>query len=360
MFRTRRWGVGRGPSGLALILALQAAGAARSRADEVVLVPNSTVKEGGSGGRVRGSVQSESPSEVVVKLGANTIHVPADQVVSVRYDNQPPSMALAESNESGGQFAKAIEFYKKAVTEASGKPLAEQAAKFKVAEVSADLALTDPTKVAEAVGLLDGFVRAYPNARQTAPALEALARLQLQKGDVAGVEKTAGALAKLPQGADRAAVLKAKILAKQGDHAQAVADLDRQVKAAPEGSARQRELRLAKAESLAALKKFAEAEADVRSVIKALPPEDAASQSAAYNTLGDCLRAAGRPKDALLAYLHTDVLYSKDKEQHPRALAQISQVWRELRRDDRADEAAAKLKAEYPQSPWVAAAKPNP
>ena len=41
--------------------------------------------------------------------------------------------------------------------------------------------------------------------------------------------------------------------------------------------------------------------------------------ASAYNTLGDCLRAAGRPKDALIAYLHTDVLFAKDKEQHPRA-----------------------------------------
>jgi hypothetical protein len=71
------------------------------------------------------------------------------------------------------------------------------------------------------------------------------------------------------------------------------------IKNAPDGSTRQREARLAKAESLVVLKKFAEAEADVRAVIKATPTEDYQAQSAAYNTLGDCLRAAGKPKDAL-------------------------------------------------------------
>ena len=55
-------------------------------------------------------------------------------------------------------------------------------------------------------------------------------------------------------------------------------------------------------------------------MIQAAPAEDVPAQAAAYNTLGDCLRAANRPKDALLAYLHTDLLYSKDKEEHPRAL----------------------------------------
>ena len=88
-------------------------------------------------------------------------------------------------------------------------------------------------------------------------------------------------------------------------------------------------------------------------MIQGAPAEDAATQAAAHNTLGDCLRAAGRPKDALYAYLHTDLLFFKDKEQHPRALAQIVQIWRELKRHDRADEALDRLKAEYPKSPYL-------
>jgi hypothetical protein len=57
-------------------------------ADEVVLVPNSTVK-GVAGGWVRGTVQSETPTEVVVKLGATTTTVPTGEIVSIRYDGQP-------------------------------------------------------------------------------------------------------------------------------------------------------------------------------------------------------------------------------------------------------------------------------
>ena len=111
------------------------------------------------------------------------------------------------------------------------------------------------------------------------------------------------------------------MLAKQGKHDEAIAELDRLIASSPKGSERQRAAMLAKAESLAAMKKFKEAETLVREVIQGSPAEDAASQAPAYNTLGDCLRAANRPKDALIAYLHTDLLYSKDKEEHPRALA---------------------------------------
>ena len=340
------------PAG-SLLLALAVAPA---WADDVILVPNATVKNA-TGGRVRGNVQSESPAEVVVKLGATTTSVPTGEIVSISYTGQPPTMVQAETRESAGALAEAADLYKKAAGEAEGKPFVQQAARFHQAHALGELALADASRAAEAIGLLESFVRAHPASRHTVPALEALARLQLQKGDVAAVEKTLAEMAKLPQSADRAAVLRARLYARQGDYDKAAAEYDRLIKAAPEGSVRRRDARLAKAESLAGQKKFDAAEAEVRAVIQATAPEDAATQSAAYNTLGDCLRAAGKPKEALDAYLHTDLLYSKDKEQHPRALAHISQLWRVLKRDDRADEIWQQLKKDYPNSQWLSAAR---
>jgi tetratricopeptide (TPR) repeat protein len=341
-------------AGLALVLALFAV--VPIVADEIQLVPNSTVK-GAIGGRVRGTIQSESPAEVVVKLGNNTINVPTGEIDQIRYDGQPPSLTLAESRESSNQLAEAADLYKKAAAEAAGKPFVEQAAKFRQAQVLAELALSDPGRANEAIGLLEGLLKAFPSSRHTVAAFESLTRLQLQKADYPAAERTIAEMAKLPQSNDRAAVLRARVYDKKGDHARAIAEYDRLIQGAPEGSPRQRDARLAKVESLVGLKKFAEAEADVRAVIKSAPAEDYQAQSAAYNALGDCLRAAGKPKDALLAYLHTDLLYAKDKEQHPRALAQLSRLWRTLKRDDYADEALVRLKQEYPQSPWLAAAR---
>ena len=89
-------------------------------ADEVVLVPGSSVKQA-IGGRVRGQIQSESPAEVVVKLGSNTTSVPNDQIVTIRYDGQPATLQLAETRETTGQLAEAAELYKKAASEAMDK-----------------------------------------------------------------------------------------------------------------------------------------------------------------------------------------------------------------------------------------------
>jgi tetratricopeptide (TPR) repeat protein len=321
-------------------------------ADEVVLIPGSTVKQAISG-RVRGQVQSESPSEVQVTLGANTTAVPTDQIISIRYDGQPATLQLAETRESAGQLAEAAELYKKAAGEAAGKPFVLQTALYHEAAALTELALIEPQRTKDAKDRLLRFIRTYPNSRHIIAAREDLARLQVSTGDLKAAEATIADLAKLPKAAQRAAVLRAKLLARQGSHAEAVSELDRLISTLPDRSAEQREARLAKAESLVGMKKFKEAETLVRQVIQAAPAEDVPAQAAAYNTLGDCLRAANRPKDALLAYLHTDLLYGKDKEQHPRALRQIERLFRQLKQDGRADEYVQRLRLEYPRSPWL-------
>jgi len=339
-----------------LVFCLAATAALQARADVVNLIEGTTFKQG-QGGAVRGTVQSESSSEVVVSLGNATIRVPTDQIASVEYQGQPASMQLGETRERAGQLAAAAAEFAKAATEAAGKPFIVEAARFREAKCLADLALTDPTRVGEAVGRLSAFLQTASKGRHAAAALETLAKLHIHAKDYAAAEAAVAELAKIPLAADRAAILKARVLVKQANFAAAGAELDRLIEASPDGSAQRREARLTKVEALIGEKKFADAESLVRQVIADSPAEDALAQSPAYNALGDCLVAANRPKEALLAYLHTDLLYSKDKEQHPRALHQISQLFRRLGQTIRADEYAQRLKQEYPNSPWANASQ---
>lgn len=322
-------------------------------ADEIVLIPNATFKL--PGGRVRGQISSETPAEVKIKppTGAEQV-VPTDQIASITYDGQPPSLALAESRESAGNLADAADLYKKAATEAASKPLAAQAANFGRLRVLSDQAFSSPDKADAVITELDAFLKANPGSRHTAPALELLIRLALTKNDVARAETALGELtAKVPSAADRSVIWKARIASRKGQYDQAIAELDRLLAAASADPAKAREIKLAKAEALTAAKKFEPGLAIVLEVIKESPPEAADVQAIAHNTLGDCYRAAGRPKDALIAYLQTDILYDKDKEQHPRALAQIAQIFRELKQDGRADEVQDRLKQLYPNSPYA-------
>ena len=319
------------------------------RADDVNLVTGAKFEQA-IGGRVRGQVQSESPTEVVVQLGANTTKVPTELIQSIRYDGQSASFALGEARESAGQLAEAAELFKKAAAESAGKPYPLQAALFREAEVLTDLAPSSPTasrtpRTSSRSSCEPTRRAATPSGRGPAwrafswpPAISRRRGRHRRAGQASqGRRARGGAAHQAPGQAEQA----------QGSDRRA-RQADRRF---PKGSERLRAAQLAKAESLAGLKEFTKAETLLREVIKATPPEDAAGQAPAYNTLGDCLRAANRPKDALLAYLHTDLLYSKDKEEHPRALHQISLIFRQLKQDGRADEFAQPLENRIPSQP---------
>ena len=100
-------------------------------------------------------MQSESPSEVVVLLGATTTTVPTDQIQSIRYDGQSASFQLAEARESSNQLAESAELFKKAATESSGKPFPLPGRLFREAEVLTELALIEPDRAKEAKDKLD-------------------------------------------------------------------------------------------------------------------------------------------------------------------------------------------------------------
>lgn len=331
-----------------LVTVMVLAGTAKA-VDTITLIPNSTIKA--PGGQVRGMIESESPA--VVKISGQ--NVPVEQIEAINYEGQPGAVPLAEAAEKGGNLDSAADLYKKAAEAAGAKPYIVQMALFNHARILAEQGAGSPAKADEAIKTLENYLKTYPQSRHLGPALEALANLQLQKADADAAEKSVAAMTKVPWIADRAVILKTEVMARRGQYDQAVATLDQLIASAPKDSTEARDAKLAKAKNLAALKMFDQAETLVKEVIKQSPPEAAETQAVAHNTLGDCLRAANRPKDALFAYLQTDILYDKNKEQHARALSEIAQLWSVLKQDGRAAETTERLKQLYPQSPYLSA-----
>jgi tetratricopeptide (TPR) repeat protein len=73
----------------------------------------------------------------------------------------------------------------------------------------------------------------------------------------------------------------------------------------------------------------------------------------AYNALGTCHLKADRPQDALLAFLHVDLLFYQDAEVHAEALYYLSELWRTVNKSDRAIRTRSLLKSRYSGSPWA-------
>jgi predicted Zn-dependent protease len=324
------------------------------RADEISLKPDAVPKGGSI--RLVGTILAESPAAVRIQTTAGTTDVPLGQIDSITYTGQPAGLSQGRIRDRAGDPIGALELYGKAVAEVGSAttPVAA-AARFGQASAQARLAESDPGARAQAFKMLDSFVTTFPSSRQLGPALEAIVRLSIAADDVPRAEAAATRMASIPSLADRAAMLQARVMVKKGDTDAALKKLEPLVAAAKKGTPGAVELGLAQAETLSAAGRASEAEAAARAVIAACPPEQADVQALAHNTLGDCLRASGKLKDALLAYLKTDILYDEDREQHARALSRIAQLWRQLGQPERADEAAARLRETYPMSPFTLA-----
>ena len=330
-------------------------------ADDVRLIPGASFKGPAVvGGRVRGTSIEETPETLTVKVGGQTVAIPVDQVERVTYDQAPASLTAAASLARGSNFARAVEEFQKAANEARNQPLARQAALFGYHSLNGRAALGDPAAAPEAIRNLEGFLKEFPKARQRGDALISLIRLQISIDDFDGARRNVQELGSIAWAADLAKVFNARIAAKSNDAAArttALTELDSVIGSSSANPVIKRDAQLAKSQVLAASRKFEEARRVVEEVIAGADPEDAPTLAAAHNTLGDCLVAENRPKDALMNFLHVEILYNSEREQHARALAAIVSLWNTLGKPERAREVLGKLKSEYPQSPYTAQAE---
>ncbi|WP_169975267.1 tetratricopeptide repeat protein [Tautonia rosea] len=325
-----------------------------SVADDVVLVPGSTITA--PGGRIRGKVERETPE--LVRIEGR--EVPLDQIAEVTYDTPGATFTQAKARENSGDLEQAAELYQQASREVNN-PLLAQDARFRSASALARRAQVDPSKREAAIEALRAITTDLSSSRHYGPALELLSTLQLDARDFDAADRALQELAKLSWASDRAAVLRSQVMVKRGQSEQALQELESLVDRLPEGSIARIRADLARAEALAGLSRFDEAENVVRLVIDEADPEDASTLAPAYNTLGDCLRAAGKPRDALFAYLNTDILYPSQADEHARSLAAIAQLWRVLDRDDRAASVVERLREQYPNSRHLpSATEPTP
>jgi TolA-binding protein len=88
-------------------------------------------------------------------------------------------------------------------------------------------------------------------------------------------------------------------------------------------------------------------------VIAKADPENEELHARAYNLLGECYRVTGKRQAAILAFLHTDLLYSRFPQLHAEALGKLVELFTADQKTERAAQARAQLKEKYPHSVWA-------
>ena len=223
---------------------------------------------------------------------------------------------------------------------------------------TARLALAGEGSKADAGRRLLAFEKAHKNSYHYFEVCEALGDVfaALGKFDQAETYYDKLAAAPWPEYKKRANVLVGRALVGQKQYDSAITRFNEALSSKGEVKESERlalAASLGKASALAGLGKNEEAIAEVNKIIAAADPENLELHARAYNVLGNCYKAANKKKDALLAFLHVDLLYSRFPEQHAEALANLATLWSEVDKADRATAAKNLLKEKYPGSAWA-------
>ncbi len=304
---------------------------------------------------VQGKVSGVSRDQVTVDLSGAQKIVDVRQVVTITFGGEPSDLTLARMNAGAHQDRRALDSLEKIDVAAIRRDEVRRDVEFYKALCKANLAMGGDGSIRDAGNLMLDFVQKNPNSHHYYQACEVLGGLLVEVGNYAVAEKYYGEIAKAPweDFRLRARRLVGQTQLAQKDFAKAIATFD-QVSAAAASDAdsnHQKMLaRIGKALGLAETNQSKQAVQMLQAIVKDVDDGQLEYFALAYNALGKCYEKAGQPHDAILAYLHVDILCAQLPGPHAEALASLVPLWREVGDVERSDETLARLKQLYPNA----------
>ena len=315
-----------------------------------------------------GRLTEITANELTLESSATTKTIPVNEVELVNFDSEPTELAQARVAAHAGRYEDALTLLGKINADSVVRPEVASDIEYYKAFCAARLALAGVGSKAEAGRSLLNFEKAHKTSLHYYQACATLGDLLVALGKfdqekdgktLAGAESYYNKLAEAPwpEYKQRAALLVGRALIARKQFEAAIDKFDEVLASTAEGKeAEQNKLAaaLGKASAMAGAGKTDEAIKSIEDIIAKADPENQELHARAYNALGNCFKAAGKIKEAIIAYLHVDLLYARFPEQHAEALANLATLFAEDGKNDRAAQARAMLKEKYPTSVWAA------
>ncbi len=323
-----------------------------------------TVYLKGSGGeRKVGTITGESTTELVVSSGVGSLKkefkIPANEVDRVDFEEEPLRLQIVRGNEGQGKLDDALAGYQEMLGEVQpDNQIVRTDVEFLIARTMAKIAKGDPSKLDEAITKLEAFKTTHPNSFRYYPTMSWLADLYIAKGDAVKADATLTTLSNSPWEDYKmsAKISKGRLLLKQNQIPQAQSQFQSVVDANATSDiekARRFEAMLGLATTLQRQNQADAAAKMLTEVIDQAATDDTKTLAEAFLRKGDTLLASGKKKDALIAYLHVDVLFNQEKDLHAEALYRLASLWNEVGKPERAADSRAQLGSLYGNSEWA-------
>jgi tetratricopeptide (TPR) repeat protein len=305
-----------------------------------------------------GRLAENTPTELMIELGATKKRFAVNMIETVSFEAEPSDLTQARNAVRAGRYEDALALLEKIAVGSLNRDEIVQDVEFFKALAAARLALAGSGSKADAGKKLLAFEKAHKTSFHYFETCEALGDLlaALNKFDQAESFYAKLGSAPWPDYKMRAGVLAGRALVGQKEYVRALARFEEVLATEATGKEADRQklaATLGKAAALVGSGKSDEAIKSVEAIIAKADPENVELNARAYNILGNAYRGVGKKKEALLAFLHVDLLYSKFPDQHAEALANLATLWIEVDKADRAAQARSVLNEKYPDSVWV-------
>lgn len=307
----------------------------------------------------RGLVSAVAPDKITIQTRGGARTIETNDVLKVTFDAEPSELSTARTRALAGEYANAIEELNKIDATTITNDVIRKDMDYYAAYCAAKLALTEGTDKDAAIEQMKGFMK--ENAATTFhyyEGVELLGDLSFAKSDYTSAATFYGLLSKAswPEYQMRATVLQARAMSAEGNYAGALPGFERVLSSSTsteEAVEQKMHAMVGKAVCLAATGKHEEGITIIEDLIAKNDPNDATLFGRAYNALGVCYLKSGKTKEALLAFLHTDVLFYRDSEAHAEALYYLSDLWGKVGRSDRSDRTRGLLRSQYAGTRWA-------
>lgn len=313
-----------------------------------------------SGPRLAGTITGTSKTDLTIKPSVGEpVAVPANEIASIDWDDATADLKLGISDENGGRLDSALTRVRKSKADSqTSNDALKKEFEFVEARILGRMAKADPGKIDEAIAALEKVKKSCADHFRYFDVLRYLGEAQMVKGDNAAARQSFEGLAQAPWNDVKLAgqVALGRILMSEGNADEAVRTFDAAIASAgnsPGEQARKYDAMLGKARALSAQSKHDEALKTLDEVTMKAPATETALQAEAYVLQGNSLQALNRNKEAVLAYLHVDLLFPRETGYHAESLYHMSRLWKQVQLPERGLDAEAKLTASYPNSAWA-------
>ncbi|MCC9600005.1 hypothetical protein LOC67_05480 [Stieleria sp. JC731] len=300
-----------------------------------------------------GKVETVNKNGITLKVGSSDKNFLESEIRKVLFQGDPPELTRGRELAIDGQYDQAIEELKSLNMDQVSRDVIKADIAYYRLLSRAKMALAGQYDRNAAKAEATAFGKNHGNSYHFFSVVKLLGDLELASKNFDGAVKMYGYLSKAPSAETQilSRYLTGVAMLRKDDVEGAKKMFSEVVGVDVNSSEALRLKILSKAGQAIAMSKAGQTKQGVDAVgqlIAELNPTDIEMCAKIYNAQGQCYEAGGDIEGAILAYLHTHLMFSGAADAHAEALTQLVQLWPKVGRTERAAEARQELQQRYP------------